>query len=557
LAECEDDETNARSKLTDLEGKVLKLQNEVNAFPSSTQARKIQAILCDWHDHNGHLQMMVRSLFYDLDANKDGRLEWNNSEIRAFVRELFHRHDILWPNWQESVFYEMYRRADTDRSYSLELQEATRFAQNCFEVALAMVLAGISPNGLDMTSIEEWSKHAVPPLTSAMTFACGVTIDFIECREVFTPVAVANRDHHTRMIRMLDSGEHMQTTMSIYRECDRDGNGFLTWNNGEIRNFISACFRQHGLTPPEEEHLYHIYSKFDRDRNHALDMRECLDMVDALFRSIFVSQTRLSTASAMNVKVQETGLVKTVPSTVMTGSKESLKGSATTRGSPSPQRARIGREAFMRSNQTSQTGSFQVSQASPQRNSRSSLRTDSNLGAPGMPLRRDYSYLTNTETLAGRNSLQHSSLRFVHTSPQIDQATPPRREAKILVLPLQESSLDGVRIAATIAPHRESRTGSIQIRGVSPERIGAAMVRIPSPASGRVSPLPGPRRRSPSSEQVVAVKVAVHNSNAICFPRTMSPFQDGGSISSSMRTLPGLSAPMSPGSSMRALVSQS
>ena len=37
-----------------------------------------------------------------------------------------------------------------------------------------------------------------------------------------------------------------------------------------------------------EEQTFCLYSQFDKDKNNALDMRECLEMIDALFRSTFI-----------------------------------------------------------------------------------------------------------------------------------------------------------------------------------------------------------------------------------------------------------------------------
>jgi len=291
LEEREDEETKARIQLTRLEEEALKLSCDLEAVPVMTQARKIQGLLNEWHDQDGHLQVMVRKLFRDIDKDGDGRLEWNNSEIRDFVRELFSRNGIMLPNWQEHVWYEMYRRADVDHSYSLELAEAVRFARSCFEAALALVLTGQAENGVDSSMMgEQWTRThmAVPVARSAMTYSSGVIIDFLDHSQSFATVIQSNHHHRGRMIRQIETGEHLKATMKTYRECDKDGNGKLTWNNGEIRDFIAACFRQHGLNEPTEDQMFTMYSKFDKDRNNALDMRECLEMVDALFRSTFI-----------------------------------------------------------------------------------------------------------------------------------------------------------------------------------------------------------------------------------------------------------------------------
>merc|ERR1719247_2803085 len=73
---------------------------------------KIRAILDNWYDPQGFLQVNIRTLFNDMDSDQDGKLEWNTDEIRRFVRGLFERTNIPWPKWQEAVFYQMYRDVD-------------------------------------------------------------------------------------------------------------------------------------------------------------------------------------------------------------------------------------------------------------------------------------------------------------------------------------------------------------------------------------------------------------------------------------------------------------
>jgi len=47
-------------------------------------------------------------------------------------------------------------------------------------------------------------------------------------------------------------------------------------------------FKGYGLTPPEETQIYDVYIKFDRERCMYLGERECLCIVDVLFRSTFI-----------------------------------------------------------------------------------------------------------------------------------------------------------------------------------------------------------------------------------------------------------------------------
>jgi Ca2+-binding EF-hand superfamily protein len=290
-----------------------------------TLAEKIQAVLRDWHDHNGHLQALVRSLFADVDADHDGKIEWNNNEIRNFVHELFRRMGISFPPWQEHVFYQMYRQADLHGLHSLDMAEASNFARMCFEEALSLEVNGPkNPNDL-IGGYEAWRRHvalhhpvdyelaatvnrspkaasssfsaprelvasSAAAQRSAMTYSSGVVVDFHEYARLYQPIIAASVPHRSRMIQVIEGGDHLKTTMRTYRECDKDGNGRLHWSNGEVRNFIEACFRQHGLLPPNEEQMFYMYSKFDKDKSFYLDMRECLEMVDALFRSTFPTE---------------------------------------------------------------------------------------------------------------------------------------------------------------------------------------------------------------------------------------------------------------------------
>jgi hypothetical protein len=77
----------------------------------------------DWH--GAELQSTVHGLFKEMDVNGDGHLEWNNSEIRAFVKDVFQHLGLPQPQIPEMVWYRMYREVDTDGDYTLTEREAT------------------------------------------------------------------------------------------------------------------------------------------------------------------------------------------------------------------------------------------------------------------------------------------------------------------------------------------------------------------------------------------------------------------------------------------------
>lgn len=144
-----------------------------------------------------------------------------------------------------------------------------------------------------LTLAEKWvANHAPLPVghTPIVTYPGGASVSFPELAASLTPIALANAQHRARIIPAIESGDVLRQTLRTYAACDRDRSGFLSWYDGQIQNFISSVFQQLGLTPPDDQQMFQLYTKFDVDRNRVLDARECLCLVDALFRSIFFKE---------------------------------------------------------------------------------------------------------------------------------------------------------------------------------------------------------------------------------------------------------------------------
>eukprot|EP00929_Paragymnodinium_shiwhaense_P014033 TRINITY_DN121903_c0_g1_i1.p1 TRINITY_DN121903_c0_g1~~TRINITY_DN121903_c0_g1_i1.p1 ORF type:complete len:1143 (-),score=143.98 TRINITY_DN121903_c0_g1_i1:117-3545(-) len=123
--------------------------------------------------------------------------------------------------------------------------------------------------------------------TPVMQYPSGTNVDVLAVSQQLGPVVAANAAHRNRILPAIESGDLVRRTMNIYTACDRNLKGYLSWDNGEIQEFILAVFQQQGLSPPTSQQMYQLYQKFDADRDSVLDARECLCLVDALFRSIF------------------------------------------------------------------------------------------------------------------------------------------------------------------------------------------------------------------------------------------------------------------------------
>lgn len=104
-----------------------------------------------------------------------------------------------------------------------------------------------------------------------------------------SPTLVAtNWAHRQRLLTIIALGDHVRAALWAYYECDADKNGYLDWNTGEIRNFIKSVFWQHGMTHPNEEQMYMMYTHFDSTHKHRLVAMDCVCMVDALLRGCVI-----------------------------------------------------------------------------------------------------------------------------------------------------------------------------------------------------------------------------------------------------------------------------
>jgi len=147
---------------------------------------------------------------------------------------------------------------------------------------------------------EQWVASHSPPVlrTPIIRYPSGVMLNIQAHSRMLAPLIASNIQHRPRMIQFIESGELVRVTFQAYETFDRDLNGFLSWNDGEIRDFITSVFQLQGLSPPSEGEMFELYSEFDVDRNAFLEARECLCLVDALFRAIFFSPETSNLAHA-------------------------------------------------------------------------------------------------------------------------------------------------------------------------------------------------------------------------------------------------------------------
>ncbi|CAE7802193.1 unnamed protein product [Symbiodinium sp. CCMP2592] len=140
-----------------------------------------------------------------------------------------------------------------------------------------------------LVAAEEFLRSYRPQMhLQSLVYPNGTKVDFTELAPVLRAVAVANSQSAARMLQAIESGSHVRTALQVFRECDADGCGFLTWSNGGIRDFVMAVFTQLGLVPPAEMQTYAAHTLFDMNRTMCLSACDCLCLTDTLLRAIFL-----------------------------------------------------------------------------------------------------------------------------------------------------------------------------------------------------------------------------------------------------------------------------
>eukprot|EP00438_Fugacium_kawagutii_P001352 Skav236434 [mRNA] locus=scaffold1156:320971:322356:- [translate_table: standard] len=140
-----------------------------------------------------------------------------------------------------------------------------------------------------MTAAHEYLRSYRPQRGARwLTYPSGVSIDFGELAPVMRVVAMANSQWRSRIFEAIHSGMHVRTAIQVFRSCDPSGCGFLTWSNGQIRDFVMTVFMQLGLVPPAEVQTYAAHTLFDMTRSMCLSACDCLCLVDVMLRAIYL-----------------------------------------------------------------------------------------------------------------------------------------------------------------------------------------------------------------------------------------------------------------------------
>merc|ERR1719201_337838 len=87
------------------------------------------------------------------------------------------------------------------------------------------------------------------------------------------PVAYVNQEHRDRLIKAVESGAVMATSLDMFTRSGVDDDGDLHWEEGAFRDFVTWIFHHHNAGAPTEDLIQPFFELFDVDKKAEV---ECL-----------------------------------------------------------------------------------------------------------------------------------------------------------------------------------------------------------------------------------------------------------------------------------------
>mmetsp|Transcript_30005 Transcript_30005/g.69844 ORF Transcript_30005/g.69844 Transcript_30005/m.69844 type:complete len:1374 (+) Transcript_30005:38-4159(+) len=235
--------------------------------------------------NRGFVEVLLQ-IFSTCDKTQSGSLGWRKNGIFHFVDAAFKHHALRPPSEEQAR--KIFMLFDRQRSNSLEARECLCLVDAMLRSICALELPASKPGRRALTLAEQWANsRSAKPMIPASSYPNGVTVDFSDFAPTLAKVAAANAHHWAKAVRAVESGSLAPRALRTYRQHDRNVNGYLEWNTGEVHSFAEAVFQQHVLVPPAEFEVREVFYRFAGEAATRLEARECLCLVDILFRSAF------------------------------------------------------------------------------------------------------------------------------------------------------------------------------------------------------------------------------------------------------------------------------
>jgi len=169
-----------------------------------------------------------------------------------------------------------------------------RPTQNEEEPVAAAALTPIS------SGKEEWIRTFVSQTEAwrdGVVYPNSISLNFPEFSRRFRTIVRANLQHRQRMDEVICDAGHVRVALHAYETCaslesvrlrgaHRSG---LAWGAGEVCEFVVAVFQRFELQAPSGELIHCVYQLFDPQCTDQLCPRDCVCLVDALLRLVFLA----------------------------------------------------------------------------------------------------------------------------------------------------------------------------------------------------------------------------------------------------------------------------
>jgi hypothetical protein len=207
--------------------------------------------------------------FRSLDKDKNGII--SPTELRKLFKQI-----SGFQKWRDDDFDGLFSNADWNCDSELSFEE---FVDWILEIDIPQ-LTGRGRKHYPIYRSREimYPNGVTVPLQAVMDDLQGYQDQMV--REGTPPVAAKLR-------KFMTTRGYNKTLHRFFVDADASGNGVLSWNDREIYNFGLLCLDRLGLPGMGGDSVFHnLYLLFDLNKSQTLDERECLYMMDSMFRAL-------------------------------------------------------------------------------------------------------------------------------------------------------------------------------------------------------------------------------------------------------------------------------
>lgn len=105
------------------------MKTQLHKMLGETDPAYLPANILNDAEGMGDLDSIMRQQFAEADRDRDGQLQWNNGEIRHFIRRSLEIANHKHPEWNDWEWYTMYRQFDKDGSHTMSFEECSALAK--------------------------------------------------------------------------------------------------------------------------------------------------------------------------------------------------------------------------------------------------------------------------------------------------------------------------------------------------------------------------------------------------------------------------------------------